>query len=188
MSNLPGIIRDSDGKDILADSLSSAMVVIDHPHRKIHDGRHWIYTNSFEIVSVGAIKWHHFRTPNTTTQQHILFGGEASGLAAICFFEAPTMPTGAGTNTARGIENQNRRSTNTTSSIIYQDPTVGAGETGTCLFTSRVGGAGVGQSKYPGSIRSEDEFILAANTSYLLKCGALVASITGSIFMNWYEV
>ena len=186
MSNLPGQIRDSNGADLLSDPNSGAFMTVPYDHAEIHKGKHYFFSECFDIASATAVKYWNITTPNTTAAAHVTFGIETVGRTQIFLTEDPTL-TSAGSNTTVLVLNSNRNSANVGGTLVYKDPVVSS--TGTTIFCigQGVSGANPSVGHAQGISERGNEFVLKTNEQYLVGVKAMANSITGSLFFNWYE-
>lgn len=168
------------------DSESGALVVIGVEHLHNHEGHHFLAT---EIVTLGDGDTRRYRitTPNNTDETHILFQVLGSLHTQVDFYEDSLVSGGiAITNIC-----SNREEANIPNTVIAHTPDTDSGESaseeGTLLYTSQFG-SDAGPQRQGGQSQRHDEFILAANSTYLLEIISLSASNLISIEFDYYEM
>ena len=159
------------------DADTTSLVTIDVPHHEIHEGE------MFTANAVDATL-----ANGETLVVHILAGSKESHMmfAASCplsfyaqFYEAPTL-TGNGTPVAVYKRNRND-TTHTPTSTVFTAPTYSA--PGTLMESYYVG---TGKTS-GGESRSDHEWILAHDVSYLIVVTSGANANSGSVVLNWYE-
>lgn len=168
------------------DLKSGALVVIDIEHAHNHKGHHFLAT---EIVTLGDGNTRRYRitTPNNTDETHILLQVLGSLHTIVNFYEDSLVSGGTAiTNIC-----SNRREANTPNTVIAHTPDTDSGESaseeGTLLYTSQFGSDAAAQ-RQGGQSQRHDEFILAANSTYLLEITSLSASNLISVEFDYYEM
>ena len=188
-------------RDLRMDMSTHSLQVIDYAHHEIHAGSSFhaeysVTTANTDDHRTGIL----FKTPATTKYAHMVITVSATGAAEAIINEAPTLgaPT-AGSDTA--IYNRNRNSTKTsTLQSLEGTPTVGsltkAIETEMGNLTISAGtelehlflAAGTGPKPLGGVSRGQQEWILKANTIYLIYLINTGASAnTHYVGVDWYE-
>lgn len=161
-----------------ADNLTGALISITQSHHEIHIGE------SFSLYDVNDIAGSGNRTltiytPNASMGYvHLVFDVESEAEADFELYEGSVL---SNNGTALTPYNRNRTSSNTALTVIEHTPTITS--LGTLLAQRHWGsGRGVG-----GGDRGTDEWILQANTRYLIRVTNSVASANHySLKMVWY--
>ena len=163
------------------DKSTGALITITYAHHEIHDGDMYHCFDSSD--NLGAETGDRiqlvFTTADIAKRAHIIFETYGSGEHYVTLREAPAAGTGGAAVT---IYNRNRGSSNTPSAItaVTKDDSNATG--GALLFGHYIG---AGKTS-GGSVRGVEEWILAPNTKYALRCYA-TADINAYIEMSWYE-
>ncbi len=171
-------IVDSDGDNVLVDTVSRAIVTIEFEHGKIHEG------DTFTILEVtdlgnGAIRDILVVTPNTTKWAHLVWEIEHELETSIQFYIG-TLYTDNGT--AIIAFNRNGNSDTIATTLTYHTPTIT--NVGTLIGIIQQGDG----RRAGGSDRLSNEFILKQNTAYLIRITNLTANNNLiSLKLNWYE-
>jgi len=169
-------------KKQLIDGPTRSGTILDFPHHEIHEGFHYIVSDSDTNVDIASPKYWHIKTADNAEWCHLLGAFIADGAGTLEFFENPTT-TGDGTQLT--AYNNNRNSANTPNTTFYYDPTVSAD--GTKIYSIPIGSDGSPISAHGGSTSREREFILKQNEQYLMKFTALADNTTASIVFEFYE-
>jgi hypothetical protein len=160
------------------DEHTNAVATVDYAHYEIHGGSSYIAnhyaaavasTNSLDCLLV---------TADSTKAAHLIYFVAATD-EAVAYFYADVTTSADGT--ALTEHNRNMRSSNTAETVATHTPTVS--DTGTLIRTFPVNGAKLGA----GAVRDAEEFILAANTKYLLRITSGAAGNGISCEFDWYE-
>ena len=171
-------IVDSDGDNVLVDTVSRAIVTIEFEHGKIHEG------DTFTILEVtdlgnGAIRDILVVTPNTTKWAHLVWEIEHELETSIQFYIG-TLYTDNGT--AIIAFNRNGNSDTIATTLTYHTPTIT--NVGTLIGIIQQGDG----RRAGGSDRLSNEFILKQNTAYLIRITNLTANNNLiSLKLNGYE-
>lgn len=159
------------------------LTTIDIEHHKIHEGEHYVCSDYDNDVDITGPKYWHFKSP-ATGRIHFIFEIISSKNGLIEFFESPTI---TGNGTALTCYNNDRNSTSTTTLLAYYDATASAD--GTKLLSFVVGSDGANPTgARGGSQQRVHEFILKANTSYLIKHTATTDNSRVSMTADFYEI
>lgn len=159
---------------------TDALVILEHAAHEVLDGNSFYVeyvditmddTNTIMILLV---------TPNTTKYAHAIVGCAGTKGLTLQFYE-DTTTTDDGT--ALTEFNRNRNSSIAATVVATHTPTIGAN--GTLLQTRYAGSSG----KYAeaGASRGLNEWILKANTKYLLKLTAHEDTMKARLYANWHE-
>lgn len=169
------------GAAFTVDAFTGDLVIIDHAHHKTHLGK------SFRVGSVANLANNAtidivLATGDTTT--HLEYYANVGGNSTIDFYEAPTV-TG-GTGTAMTIFNKRRDSATASVNAARLNQTVTG--TGTALQSLFVPG-GTGGIANGGSGSERKEWVLTANTTYLLRLTNIAGTTQyNNLALEWYEV
>ncbi len=175
---------------------TGGLVTIDDSHHKVHEGDH--YNLSYSVADIGAMATPEdvislsFTTPNTTKLLHLIISAICSSGAQLQFIEGKT---GGGTGPTGVIaSNNSHRGSSNTSTILdvaggnagsmSYDATVFTG--GTSLVDEYIGADGQGNSFAAGTSRSEQEWLLAANTLYQVSLTE-TGNVPATLQLAWYE-
>jgi len=165
------------------DSVEGSLISIDNVHHAIHDGEHFQACIFDSDVDIAAPKYIRITTPDTTVGQHIIIDVSADGGFLFEFYENPTI-NAAGS--AVSIHNNNRRSTNTSTSNVYEDTTTQApNNDGTRLCGGYSGGE---KKKATAEAGSRTEWILKQNEDYIVKITPDADNTRIMANLAWYEV
>ena len=173
-------ISDTEDRKVRIDTSTHSMLVMCYSYSELHNGHSFCVeyldstmadTNTITLLLV---------TTTGTCHIHSVVGADTTGESTLEFFEAPTVSSNG---TALTVYNR-KRDNDTSSNLAYHTPSLS--NNGTLLQTKYLGSAGVGQSSVGGDERNINEWILKADTKYLLKLTAH-ASLKGRIYINWYE-
>ena len=164
------------------DALDRWFVTMSGQHHEIHEGNSYTYPFVDLDVDIAAPKYILFRTPDDTEEQHLTISVSADGVAEAELFENPTVDV---VGSEKIPINRNRRSTNTSNVLLYEDPTISLDNV--LLAHMDFGGAGVGQTKLTGDASTRDEFILQRNEDYVIKVTMAADDTHVNITPDWYE-
>jgi len=165
------------------DSVEGSLIQIDNVHHAIHDGEHFQACVFDGDVDIGSPKYIRITTPDTTVEQHIIIDVSADGGFLFELYENPTI-NAAGS--AVSIHNNNRRSTNTSTSNVYEDTTTQApNNDGTRLCGGYSGGE---KKKATAEAGSRTEWILKRNEDYIVKITSDADNTRIMVNLAWYEV
>jgi len=192
-------IVDKDEDQAEIDDNTNTLVFIDFPHHKIHEGKSFTCHYSNDITAVNEQTGIAFNTPNTTNWIHMFFRAESSTLAYAAIYEVADLDNDEGTDLT--IYNRNRNSsTASTVSTVEATPEVGKATSynetqlagATLSTTNEIMKWYIGTNEWKGDpgagIRTENEFILKANTQYCFLLNSLsIEDGTHNIALSWYE-
>lgn len=188
---------------IPTDQLVGALIAIDQEHHQIHEGHSFsaMYTRTTAATS-GHRSAIYFKTPAAVSGLvHAVFSFAVSAAATYSICEAPTIAANVGTHTSVPV---NRYRDSTTVSTIKNNATTPAANkyttldetqiaadgtfaTGTVIRTAPVG-TGVGAQAAGGVERGTQEYILKADTAYIILLANTTATATvHHILVDWYE-
>ncbi len=165
------------------DTIVRAFVYINLAHHETHEGNRYTYPFVDTDVDIAAPKYILIRTPDTTEQQNLTVSVGSDGVAEGEIFENPTVDV---VGSARTPINRNRRSTNTSNVLLYEDPTISLD--GLRIAHMDLGGGAVGQLKITGEASIRDEFVLDRNQDYIIKVTVTADNTHINIGPDWYEV
>lgn len=150
---------------------------IDKMHCEIHEGNAYqvFYDASYSTANYMNVI---FQTPDSTKQIHIYFACETQAESEINLYENTTSTLYSSTLTAI---NRNRQSTRTSNCTIYMSTNVLSTTLGTNIYKWHQGSGKSGEDD-----RTQNEFILGRNTSYLYRVTP-VSSGWIAFRSIWYE-
>ena len=178
---LKGKISDTEVRDCRVDKSTGTLQVINYEHHEIHSGSHYEVRINKDMPNGGTYNIA-FTTPDTAKWVHIIFGISVELQADIILYEGITSFTGG---TAVTPMNNNRNSVNTSGVTDMEfDTTPTLGTPLTLAHMVLGSGRAVG-----GEARSQSEFVLKQNTTYLVAIVNQSGSAANetNIFLNWYE-
>lgn len=148
------------------DNLFKAPIFVDVAHHEIHEGDAFsLYIGDVDAANTEQVQLY-FVTPNTAELSHMVVSSYGSGEHVLTITEGITYSAGGTAGTAR---NRNRNSANTSSCTLKTGSDGGADlitYTGGTVIWSETVGAGRQQG---GSTRGTQEWILKANTAYIIE-------------------
>lgn len=154
----------------------SALWTVDYAHYEIHAGAHYFWTNA-STISTGqgiAVLFHTTDAPAV----HLHYDVEATGSGSFALYEGVTNSSAGGFVTP---VNRNRASANSSGHLLKIGNHPSA--YGTLLHGDLFGsGKQVG-----GSVRGDNEIVLAANTAYYLVANSTSNQNGVSLMLDWYE-
>lgn len=159
------------------DANTMVPIGIGYEHHEIHGGSHYNVCNYQLNNAVDDEIAFVITTPASGPQVHLTFEVYSSLGATVDLYEGSTSVVGGTAVTPR---NNNRNSSNVSGSAIVKDPT---------SLTDGTFAAGyiAGSSRNAGATKREDEYVLAENTSYLIRITSLANSNNISWCADWYE-
>ena len=174
---------DTSGDPILLqfDGPTGDLVTIDEPHNEIHEGNSYTVSD-VQAVDTTTIQWQ-ITTPDTSTYAHMLFKVDCTGEMLVTITEGSDRDDG----TALSEINRNRKSSKTATVIVTRTPTNGTTDGTVTIYSAREGTTGMGPvGGALGGSRGNDEFILKANTKYVVSV-TTYAGVYVSAEFDWYE-
>jgi len=170
-TNPSGVVRPLD-----VDTQTNSLIVTTNEHHHIHEGLAWNITGT-ATLDAEAVYRYTFTTENSDYLTHFRFFvyGEAEGTATL--FEAPTVSV-AGTTVEPMC--RNRDNVHAARTIVYHTPTTTGN--GTQIFYGVFGA-----NRVSGSLESNEEWIFARNTTYMLVITSDVAANEISWEVFFYE-
>lgn len=174
-------VYDEVGTPAKVDPLSQTLQIIDHAHHEIHHGEHFFLVDWVELDATETTEIT-FLTPSTGKEIHILTALHVTGQVEIETYEGTTATNDG---TLRTIYNSNRNSSNTSDTVIRQDPTIIAD--GALLFRMSLGSGTNPANTVGAGTGRDDELIMMQNTKYLMRITSNTASNRISFRWFWYE-
>jgi hypothetical protein len=178
MGTTPGAAADGTNKrvgDSQVDPITGCLRQMSNEHAQIHYSNAWEFSLLEETVAQNGTLLVEIRLADAEIHlKEMAVWGDAAR-AKFEFIEAPTIGT-PGT-TAIATPNMNRAGAKPAPAgvLLFSDP---ASISGGTVLLSRFfgGGAGIGQTAFPGAEENDREWILAPNTTYLLRVTNLEAN------------
>lgn len=170
----------TDWRDVRVDKATDSLQTIEYEHHEIHAGSHYYVAETLELGS-GSVTTFAVQTPNTTQWTHMVFNLTSAFDMTMKIFEDSSANMSSGSATT--AFNSNRNSSNSTTLVIRQNPTITT--TGTQIYIYRSGGSVVRNNA--GSISRENELVLKQNTTYLFQITSNAASNAIGYLADWYE-
>ena len=174
------------------DRSTHGLIVVDYPHHEVHGGSSFTASGTVDLGNGGTINIH-VKTPNSTKYPHATFSITNELEAAINLYEgfAPSGTADGGTpGVAASVWNRNRNSSTANTTLVYSGATVGTAGTasaGTLIWAYHHGG-GSGAGRFGGEDRGISEWVLKANTQYLLQIINATTSANYTAWeVDWYE-
>ena len=168
------------------DSVENARVTIAFQHHQLHDGHHYTVATVDSDVDIAGPKYVRITAPDTTKRIHLVGVVSASAACLVELYEDPTILVDGDALTK---QNNDRNSANVSTATTFEDTTTQApNNDGTLLFAGRIGGTGVAQTRFAGSVADREEWILKQAATYLVKVTVDTDSTEVAIVLTWYEV
>lgn len=169
------------------------VVVIDHGHYYLHDGKMFIafvYSSALaKDLNINIC----FKTPDTTARAHLIMTAACSLGATVSIYEGATVTADSGTETL--IINRERNSTRTSAILDCETAPVANKTsinatitgTGTEIWGEAIGAGVKGGTSYGASDRQE--FVLDQNTVYAVRLlrDSVVGDAIASLAISWDE-
>lgn len=155
------------------DPYDDARVIISTEHHEIHEGHGFVFHAEHLTPTSGVANYIHIK-PGALKHDHILLDFAAlGGNCRIQIYESPTLATAGSAITVYDL---NRKTANTATTVVKQDPTVTT--VGTTLISNRLilGASGV-QSRINTAFREGLERVWKPATDYLVAITPLAASM-----------
>lgn len=183
---LASLIAGSDNPNaqtLLTDSRTDALATVNTVHYKVHDGV--TYQVSYKSPEGADIA----DNGNVTLliragamELDLTFSVAAGGDCEIEFRESPTVTANG---TALTPRNMNRAYSDSPTASAFQGPTY----TGGTLLANYLNPGGTKNQSVGGTARNNTEWVLAANTSYIIRgINRSGGAVPLSIVLQWYEV
>lgn len=168
------------------DAVENARVTIAFQHHEVHEGKHYTVAVVDTDVDIIGPKYVRITAPDTAARIHFMGVVSADGAALVEFYEDPTI---LAAGTALAEQNNERNFPNAATATTFEDATTQApNNDGTLLFAGRIGGTGVAQTRFAGSLADREEWVLKQNTDYLVKVTVDADDTEVVIVLTWYEV
>lgn len=173
-------------RDIDIDLITKSLVIIEHEHRVIHEGKSYSLPQSTatDAFDIAAPLTAHIVTPDTTEWTHMIWMLAASGIALFEIFEDDENASHfdiSGGDVATPL-NANRNSANTSGLVIKTGVTITQATADVLIHSEYLGGL-----KHIGSTARRLEMILEQNREYLFKFTSIADNNEGSMLLDWYE-
>jgi len=186
--------------DVTVDDSTYAMTTVDYVHHEIHEGSAFAcHYSQTAPTNAGEMTIIAFKTPNTTKYIHVLAFASSTAASIFSIYEDSDLDLDEGTDLA--IYNHNRNSS--TASVVSTIETAAEAGKATSYTVVQAAGATLSTAKpiyqrylgaaaagadTSGETRSDEEFVLKANTQYAFVVASTTADDnTHHIHLNWYE-
>jgi len=166
---------------IMVDETTNILKIISDSHHMVHEGKHFMFTDSRQLESGGTVEYL-ITTPNTTTWAHMTFYLDGSAITQWQFYEDSDRSGG----TPFTLGNNNRNSTGTSQLTINWNPTTGGTTRGNLAYYYK-GGSTTNQARTGTDSGNDEELILKQNTKYLLLVTSGTAGNLTNVRLEWYE-
>ncbi len=167
------------------DTRSKTIGTIDIVHKRVHQGKHFVYTaNKSATLSTHFINVFFIGQGSTKNKRHMIMDVSADKAGMFTFLEG-SLSSGAGGTTATAI-NSDRMSTIVSQHKIKVQPTTKSSGAGTTLYATYIG-ANSPPVRVGGNDGSRNEFILASSKSYLARFNPGTNATNVIIVAQWYE-
>lgn len=185
-SQLNVTLFNEEGIPASIDASTETLQTIDHSHHKILEGD--AYTAKVQAEGgVGTKAIITFTTSDTAKWMHIIIHARSNVEAHYTLGESPTITADTGTNFI--VYNRNRNSDN--ESLTKGTRTATAGQMTEGATVTNLGTileqVHLGSGRAGGENRSDDEWVLKQNTTYVLECESEAATSDVLIEIDWYE-
>lgn len=185
-SQLNVTLFNEEGIPASIDASTETLQTIDHSHHKILEGD--AYTAKVQAEGgVGTKATITFTTSDTAKWMHIIIHARSNVEAHYTLGESPTITADTGTNFI--VYNRNRNSDN--ESLTKGTRTATAGQMTEGATVTNLGTileqVHLGSGRAGGENRSDDEWVLKQNTTYVLECESEAATSDVLIEIDWYE-
>lgn len=164
------------GKILEYDDTATSIITVPFDHHELHEGDRYVATGTVTLGTVNETHDIAFNTPNSADLAHMVIDVYSSGASNYVLYEGGTV-SGGGTVASY---NRNRSSANTASVTVLGTPSVSA--TGTAIFEHHQGAG-----RDAGISRDKNEWMLAANQTYLMRITAEATSNDVNWTLEWYE-
>lgn len=155
-----GRSSDDQLQSLSTDSATDALNIVDYEHHEIHSGRSFIFATSTDIAASGQIDILIDTNSSSSRWSHMIIELTAERETEFYLYE-DCLASASGT--AQTQFNRDRNSSNTSNILVYDTPTISS--VGTLLEMETLGsGRNIG-----GETRGNEEIILKADTSYLIR-------------------
>jgi hypothetical protein len=171
---------DSTYQPATLDGKTNVLVTIDYPHYTIHQGNHFMYTDSVELDN-GVSQDYLITVPDTAKNPHLTFYLDGSAITQWQFYEGADR-TGT---TPQTIGNNNRNSLTAATTTLHKG-TSGGSTDGNLAYQYK-GGSATNQAKIGSDSGNNEELILARNTKYILRVTSYTDDNLTNMRLEWYE-
>ena len=157
---------------------------IESDHEKIHDGDAFFATTrtAYQGLDIATPLTMMITTPNTTNRIHTIVDAVVSAVAWLSVVESPANATGG----AAVVGYNRERDSSTSATAVVVSAVTGSDLTGTEI-TNTIMGGGFAVGSFGGTRRGAAEWVLAANTSYVVTLLSIADNNTGTLGLDWYE-
>lgn len=164
------------------DPVEGSLIQITNVHHAIHKETHYHACVFDGDVDIASPKYIRITTPDTAVEQHIIIDVSADGGFLFEFYENPTINA---VGSSVSVFNSNRRSSNTSLTLVREDSTTQApNNDGTRLCGGYSGGE---KKKATAEAGSRTEWILNQNEDYIIKITPDADNTRIMVNMAWYE-
>lgn len=157
------------------DTLTKSFVSIEHEHHEIHEGNSYVVCGSANLSS--SAEYGLVMTSSGTTSAHLHSIFRTDGTSAFKIYENCSYSGG----TLFTSINRNRNMIESSLYRVFEMPSITA--SGTLIYKYQGGNVNNNEN----TKRTENEFVLATGSSYLVLVKSLVANNSVSLILNWYE-
>ncbi|HUV37975.1 MAG TPA: hypothetical protein VMY39_00100 [Planctomycetota bacterium] len=169
------VVISADGTPLSFDSVSGALEVIDIGHHEIHEGSSyaacsWTLLGNGDVYRIGVT------TAAGSVYAHAVLSVTHNQITEVNVYEGSTWSDGS----ALVAMDRNRNTANTATATLAVGVTEGSD--GTLMCSSKTG-----VRNTPAETRIADEWILKADTKYIVKITSDAATNIVSYEINWYE-
>lgn len=161
------------------DTTSGGIITVDYAHHQVHEGNHYMYTDSVELAD--TVTQDYMITVYPTVYPHMTFHLDGSAITQWQLYEDGDR-TGT---TEQTIGNNYRDSANTAKTVIHKG-TSGGSTDGTLAYQYK-GGSATNQAKTGTDSGNNEEIILALDTKYILRVTSGSDANLTNIRLEWYE-
>jgi len=182
-TRLLGMITGDLARYVGLDKSTRALLCIDYAHHEIHGGSAYTVSqktavNAFDITSPMTF---HITTPNTAKYAHIIILGEANTPAYWELFEDNGVAANFNISSGSSVtpKNRNRNSSKTSKLTIKSGVTVTQATTDVLIDVEAIAKSAGGGERH--------EWVLKANTEYLVRATSYTDNNEGSLTLDWYE-
>ena len=166
--------------DVPREVFSQCVPTITEPHLFIHKGEMFRYRDAITLGS--GVSQDYLLTTPATPWPHLNMTADGTAVTSFLMYEA-TDKTGTTLQTAF---NANRNSANTPLMTVHKGTTGGTTD-GTQLFVYSSGVATSGSSRAPSDVEFAGEWMLKANTKYIIRITSGTSGNLCNISLEWYE-
>lgn len=174
-----GITSSDPARWMPVEAISGNRLILEPEHGAIHDGQHFVASHA-ETVGTATAVTVMIQTPSAPRYIHFICDVESDKAVTWTFSEAPNASGGSAIvslNNYRG--NAKTAGTTITSAVTYTSA-------GTILDRFLIGTSGNPNSATGGAVGHRNEWLLAANTSYLVRVVAAAATTQVIVRLPYY--